>query len=156
MTLQEIAEVSSSGLLVQNPIDPFNRKEMLLLRYILRRASREKRSKYSSRELYVDLVQMICMAVANRPKFPDVSESAHNVLHYLRSLDYPFDAKNRADQLFDSAQGVIGLWETVFGDPVEFERNYMAKKAKERAEAALQIKTPEQLRAEYVRRNMFR
>ena len=156
MTLQEIAEVSSSGLLVQNPIDPFNRKEVILLRYILRQTSREKRKKYSSRELYVELVQMLCMAVANRPKFKDTSESVHNLLHYLRSLDYPYEEKNMTDQLLDSAKGIIELWENTFGDPAEFERNYMAKKAQEKTEAALQIKTPEQLRAEYVRNRMFR
>ena len=126
LTLQLIGRALASGLLYQFRIDPFDTADILRLKYILEDIQRNLCLQYSSRELQASLVSKICMAIGNREQFKSVNEDMIGILTYLRGLDFPDKRKEKSLAVHDS---IIALWERVFGDPEEVERQHAERMA---------------------------
>ena len=151
LTLQLIQDAAASGLLHQLQLDVFDRKDAVLLQHILANLKRERFLRYSTRELEVSLVSKICMAVANRNQFKSTHKDMMDVLEYLRNTDFP-DKQGNENKYDD----LLVLWQKTFKmDPVEYEKQFFAKRAEDRRKKAA---PPDQatLRKNYVKSNFLR
>jgi hypothetical protein len=108
LTLQVLSEAVYSGKLLD--IDPFERKSPLKLNGLLEYINRQRNKEFYQHELLTNLVSQLCMAVANREAYREVSSQTATILDCLRDAVLPGN-KFTKHTATDEMQDLIHLWE---------------------------------------------
>ncbi len=126
---------------------------MLHLRHALLSLRRERYMRYSQREWLTSLVTQICMAIGNRDRYKAANEDMLRLLEYLRDLDLP-DNENahRSENAYDD---ITAFWRRVFGDPDEWERKQVEKRAGTECTENDEARSKRE-RDEFIRKNLFK
>jgi hypothetical protein len=137
LTLHLLAEASASGLLHDLQIDPFSRKDLIQLNYVLNRLSGERQKAALEQELLISVMQQVCMAVANRKAYNKVADITFKLRDSLRAFIFPEKNEQEitaANSVSNENADLMQLWEKIFGPAHEVEQKFIAQANKRKQE----------------------